>query len=203
MEGIYHVGTTVCSNAPNSIFAYQVGDGFIISSEFGLNAPSLPLGICIFLLRLVATRGGFAKCAASTGEMADIKGCFPRVIQDNLIESHAVRLGSGLMTLFPVMGTALINTYTLSKKERGSVLIWDKKIDISSDQGIVVTKDDGDYLLIDWLHSRSPYADRFLEMVEITDFLSNFETIIRNRIKATPAEPEWIASTLNYNGLNA
>ena len=140
MEGIYHVGNQVCSSTPDRLFAHHIGDGFVIVSEFSQRCPELPVAIGTFLLRNTLLAGGMAKCAISIGDFADIQGCYPDVIRENLISSDTVRLGDGFMRIFPVMGSALINSYRLSRKESGSLLLVDADVLTSSPPGLVVTK---------------------------------------------------------------
>lgn len=39
MEGIYSIGSAVCPDTPHRLFAHQLGDGFIIVSEFAERSP--------------------------------------------------------------------------------------------------------------------------------------------------------------------
>lgn len=201
MTGIYIAGNTACASSPNSIFAYQTGDGFIIGSEFGLDSPRLPLGICISLLKLVALSGGCAKCAVSTGNMADIQGCYPKIIQDHADKSGCVPMGFGLMTTFPVMGTALINAHNLSTRESGAVLIWDRHIAISNDDKTFITKEDHDYLLIDWVHSASEQAENILIASGANGPPGRIEAFLLNYVKDTSLTDKWRFNTLKYNRL--
>src|SRR3546814_19553759 len=62
-------------------------------------------------MRHIATSGCLARAAVAEGDFADYSGCWPKEIRQeiaNLQSDDTVSLGSGIMTLLPVMGTALI-----------------------------------------------------------------------------------------------
>lgn len=108
MEGIYLIGTNYCPETPGRIWAHQSGDGFIIVSEFEDSSLEKPTAIAIALLRHVASIGRFAKATISEGTFSDITACYPKIIQNAPRHGDAVCMGGGLMTIYPVMGTALI-----------------------------------------------------------------------------------------------
>lgn len=155
MEGIYHIGSKVCPETPNRLFAHQVGDGFVIVSEFAKRSPELPIAIATVLMQKVAIAGGVAKSAISKGEFSDIKGCYPDVIRENADDSGLIRLGRGLMRVFPVMGSALINAYRLSDQESGSLLLLDSYLAKNLPKGTIITKETKEYQIIDWIHSNT------------------------------------------------
>jgi hypothetical protein len=39
MEGIYNIVCAVCPDTPHRLFAHQIGDGFIVVSEFAERSP--------------------------------------------------------------------------------------------------------------------------------------------------------------------
>lgn len=127
MEGIYLIGTRCFPESPDRLFAHQIGDGFVIVSEFGSKSLDRPLSIATLLLRRVLTHGGICKAAISEGDFADVKGCYPKSIRDNSNGDGILSLGHGLMTIFPVMGTALINSHRIHQSApSGSLLVIDK-----------------------------------------------------------------------------
>src|SRR5262245_65364511 len=112
MKGILAIGSG--RESPNRIFAYQIGDGFIIVGEFIRHSLEEPIAIAILLMRQIALAGGIGRAAVSEGDLADVVGCYPKEIREATRRSHgAFPLGGGVMTIFPVMGTALINAYRL------------------------------------------------------------------------------------------
>ncbi len=204
MEGIYHVGNQVCSSTPDRLFAHHIGDGFVIVSEFSQRCPELPVAIGTFLLRNTLLAGGMAKCAISIGDFADIQGCYPDVIRENLISSDTVRLGDGFMRIFPVMGSALINSYRLSGKESGSLLLVDADILTTSRPGLVVTKTAQDYFVVDWIHS----ATQEIAEIEAKTGISHpkgpaLEHLARDYLRSNQSSipPAWVRNTQQLNRL--
>src|SRR5439155_12891347 len=115
MLAIYQIGSRGYPESPYRLFAHQLGDGFVVVGEFGWPDLDQACGISIALLRAVLHSGGTAKAAISEGEMADITGCYPEPIRTLYGESQGgvFGMGGGLMSVLPVMGTALINSYRL------------------------------------------------------------------------------------------
>ncbi|MBU0704303.1 MAG: hypothetical protein KKC18_10610 [Chloroflexi bacterium] len=161
MEGIYYIGNRVCPATPQRLFAHQLGDGFLVVSEFGERSPELPLAIGVFLLRCVLLAGGMGSCAIAQGESADIRGCYPDIVREHLDPSGTVALGKGIMWVFPVMGSALIDADRLSKRETGAVLLLDGALADRLPAGVVVTKRAAQHIVVDWIHTETP------EMCEI------------------------------------
>jgi hypothetical protein len=110
-------------------------------------------------MRHVAEASGrFTRCSIAEGELADITGCYPdEVIRAKGIENRTIPLGMGRMTIFPVMGTALIRSHRISKaRARGPLLLMDlaacRRIpDGTSWEPIP----DSSLASIDWVHVRS------------------------------------------------
>lgn len=204
MEGIFHVGNRVCPESPNRLFAHQIGDGFIIVSEFAESSPEFPLALGIFLLRGVLLAGGMGKCAISHGDFADIKGCCPKIIRDNCDKSGTVRLGRGLMRIFPVMGSALINAYRLGNRASGSLLLIDSDLVASLPTGVLVTRTTDDYQIVDWIHANFP------ELTQIGSKTGKnhpdtvtLEGLVRRYVNEHRASlpDRWVENTLILNGL--
>jgi len=109
----------VLSRDPHRMFAHQLGDGFVIVGEFGWPSLEQPLTVAVALLRAVLASHGMAKAAISEGRFADVVGCYPLRIQEIYAKSYggAIPMGGGVMTILPVMGTALINSYKLLHSE--------------------------------------------------------------------------------------
>ena len=112
MGAIHCIGTKVYPAEGERLFVHQIGDGFLIVSEFGESTLERPLAIAVALLRSVAAAGGFASASIAEGDFGDIQGCYPKAVMDGS-ENGSVRLGDGLMKLFPVMGSAFIRAYRL------------------------------------------------------------------------------------------
>jgi len=146
--------------------------------------------------------GGMSKSAISQGEFADIKGCYPDVIRSNADASGTVRLGRGLMRIFPVMGIALINTYRLSNRESGSLLLVDTDLSKQLPQGVILTKSISEYKVVDWIHTDMPEIDEIRQGAGIKmSSVAELEDIVRQYIaSAGPSLPQaWIQNTLLLN----
>lgn len=122
-EGIYLIGSRCYFETPDRIFAHQTGDGFAVVSEFCTSSLATPVAIAIALMRHVATGGCFAKATIAEGGFADISGCYPAVVRNARDANGRVSMGKGVMTLFPVMGTALINAVALAKVSPSGALL--------------------------------------------------------------------------------
>jgi hypothetical protein len=127
MHGIYSLGTLLYRDGGDRLFAHQFGDGFIIVADF--HEPQLDrcAAIAVALMRHISHAGCLARAAIAEGKFADISGLWPKVVQEAAIRDGSgdrVALGSGLMTLLPVMGTALIAANKLDARNpvKGSIL---------------------------------------------------------------------------------
>ena len=155
MEGIYEIGRNFCPETPDRIFAHQIGDGFIVVSEFGADSLDIPASMAIALLRHVTRRQRFAKATIAEGGFAGIEGCYPKTIREARDKDGRIFMGGGLMTTFPVMGTALINAINVAKRSpSGSLLTLDVENDKRLPKEFIRREiPDKNLLAIDWVHS--------------------------------------------------
>lgn len=158
MEGIYLIGSHCYIETPDRLFAHQTGDGFAVVSEFGANSLEIPVAITIALMRHVSAGGRFAKATIAEGSFGDISGCYPTSVRDARDENGRVRLGRGIMTLFPTMGTALIHAVALAKKSPSGALLTLSHEASSRLPGGCVVHEIADLKLIslDWVNSSFP-----------------------------------------------
>lgn len=204
MKGIYRIGTQRFSQTPNRLFAHQLGDGFVIVSEFEAQSLETPLAIAILLMRFVLISGGVTKSAISEGSFANIKGCYPDCIRDNVNKQGVIRLGSGLMRIFPVMGTALINSYRVHHKSpSGSLLVIDGSLFDHIPSDMKVNCIDGlEMAVIDWLHTDMPATE---DISGATGWnLSDVPTMERQLdqyIQNNNVSQDWERNTREYLGL--
>lgn len=157
MEGIYRIGVQCYPEPPDRIFVHQLGDGFIIVSEFPEDSLERPVAIALSLLRHVSHSGRYAKATISDGEFADILSCYPSSIANAAGSDKSVRLGRGIMTLFPVMGTALIRAISVSKKcPSGPLLALAAENRKRVPDGLIVHDiTPQDIIVVDWIHSEN------------------------------------------------
>jgi hypothetical protein len=161
MEGIFRIGTQYYPEAPDRIFAHQIGDGFVIISDFPEETFLRPLAIAISLLRHVAHSGRYAKATISDGDFADILSCYPSSVRVATDPDKRVRLGRGIMTLFPVMGTALIRAISVAKKcPSGPLLALTTENRERIPEGLIVHEVPAQgILLVDWVQWKTSVRD--------------------------------------------
>lgn len=160
MEGIFRIGSYCFPESPDRLFAHQLGDGFVIVSDFPEDTLERPIGVALALLRHVARSGRFAKAAVSEGQFADIRSCYPREVLDAAVDGGSVALGHGVMTLFPVMGTALIRAFGVAKNCPSGPLLAVGAADRERlPVGLRLHEvPERDLIVIDWVHSENDLA---------------------------------------------
>jgi hypothetical protein len=157
MEGIYQIGNQYYPESPDRIFAHQIGDGFIIISDFPEETLERPLAIALSLLRHVAHSGRYAKATIAEGDFADIYSCYPSSVTNAAGSDKRVNMGHGVMTLFPVMGTALIRAISIEKIcPSGPLLaLSTANRDRIPNDLIIHNIPSKDIMVIDWIHSEN------------------------------------------------
>jgi hypothetical protein len=203
MQAIINIGR-VCypgnlnENFSDRLFVHQFGDGFIICSDFPEKDASRAISIATALMRHMVLKGFATKAAISSGDMSDIKGCYPKPVRET--QDERVDLGMGLMTVISVMGTALTKAHKLSCTHKGAVLILDKNLaGLGLPEGIVIKSGSK---CIDWINSCLPAADEIAKKTGM--LLGSPKTIVEKldeycRIEPTPPDA-WIKATLETVG---
>ncbi len=203
MEGIYLIGSKKYANDVSRLFAHQFGDGFVIVSCFEEQSLDRAIAISIALMRHILASGGLAKASVSEGGFSDIKSCYPRAITDNE-KNGCISVGSGLMTIIPVMGTALINAVGVDKRSpSGSLLTID-----SSDRNRLspeyrLNEIENGLHSINWLKGEQNLVKEISEESGLliqaeADRIANLKQYIsKNKLK-----PNWIRTTCYEQGLS-
>ena len=207
MEAIYLIGVNYCNETPNRIFAHQTGDGFVIVGEFPVDSLEIPIAIAIVLLRHISKRGRFAKASISEGGMTDIVGWYPQRIRDALTESKfMLSMGGGLMTIFPVMGTALINPVKIGgRSPSGALLTLDEsQVNRIPKECLVQTIVGRNLVSVDWVHSNLPLIENIqiksgLEAPSSSDLTNIFSKYFSSMDKV---KNEWKANSNWFLSLN-
>jgi hypothetical protein len=151
MEALYRIGSSIFSKDGERLFIHQFGDGFVIVSDFTENSPDRPIAICISLMRHLLSKGFVSKSSISTGSFSDISSCYPQEVLDASQDRRHIKLGRGIMTILPVMGTALVAAHKLANKRRGSVLIFDSSLFSDLLDQVIISS--GEPVSVDWIHS--------------------------------------------------
>jgi hypothetical protein len=208
MRGIFLLGTRLYTSDGDRLFAHQFGDGFVIVADF--HEPELDrcAAIAVALMRFVTHAGCTARAAIAEGEFADISGLWPREIQEAEQRSGAddvVTLGSGLMTLLPVMGTALINANKLDSRNplKGAVLSI-ATVDVARlSAGFACRAVPGlpEISTIDWVHAVVPLLDTIARAAGVGRAEAEAEAAIRAYVAAETPPARWIADTFAANNM--
>lgn len=204
MEGIYKIGSKCYPDPSERIFAHQLGDGFVVMSGYGVPGIKKSLGIAIFLMRHVLAHGGATKAAISQGDLADVQGCFPESIRNAEGQGSTVRMGSGLMTTFPVMGTAIINSIKLSEvAPSGSLLVVEGALSEELQQVLELHHLQNSGLsIIDWIHSEMEAVKKIEDCGSLNLMTaSELESSMNKYIEGSNVKSEWAENTRKYTGL--
>lgn len=209
MSGIYAIGTKVFSDDGTRFFAHQFGDGFVIVADF--HEPNLDrcAAIAIALMRQVAKSGCMARAAIAEGEFADVSGLWPKVIREAQIQdggSDFVSIGSGLMTLLPVMGTALINANKLDAHNpcKGAILSIATKnaCRVSPSFPRKSVKSNDAITVIDWVHATSPILEEIKSESGIGSDCDSAKSAVLAYIANRNPPPQWIEDTIAFNSIS-
>lgn len=206
MEGIHALGSRCYPESPHRLFAHQLGDGFVIVGELGWKTLEQPATIGIALLRRVLHAGGVAKGAISEGQFADVVGCYPPRIRDLYARSSggAIPIGGGLMTILPVMRTALINSHRLLHARAtpsGPLLLIDSSHRSRLPAGVRAKECDG-LAAIDWVHSSYPALDATVRRAGFPSSNSaSMATSLSRYLNKNSVSDAWRANAIEYLGL--
>lgn len=169
MNSIYLVGNRCFPGTPEKnfserLFAHQFGDGFLVCSDFPESDASRAIAITVTIMRHMTIKGYATKAAISTGDLSDIRSCYPKPMC-NAQDEH-LDLGMGLMTIISIMGTALTKAHKLATTVKGAVLILDKQlVDIGLPVGTKIH--DRSSNCIDWVSSDLPLADEIAQLSQL------------------------------------
>lgn len=200
MQGIFWIGDRFYREPPDRLFAHQYGDGFLIVSDFHEQLLDRAILIGVALLRHLLAIGEIAKCAIAEGEISDIQHCYPREIRDQL-EEASISLGHGVMTITPVLGSALINAVFLAKKSpSGPILSIATRNANRLSCGIRLTHVDSCVAVLNWLRGE-PTG---LAALQIAAGLAQYTEDERLRQLTAYIEsnafvkPEWVSNADKY-----
>jgi hypothetical protein len=204
MEGIYNIGCNYFPESPDRLFAHQLGDGFVIVSEFHEDSLDRPISIAISLLRHVASSGRFAKASISEGQFSDIPSCYPSTVTNSLGSDKRVRIGSGIMTIFPVMGTALIRAFSIGKNSPSGPMLAVAAAETERiPAGLVMHEiSSQDIVLVDWIHSHTELSEKITERAGLrSPTAEKLTEILHNYCHSQNIKEEWKANVVKYLGV--
>jgi hypothetical protein len=206
MEALYTIGSSGFSKAKGRIFMHQLGDGFVVVSEFPEETPETPLSICLGVMRHLIARGVATKAGISGGGFSDVFGAYPPAIQKAAEDHRYVPLGDnsdyGLMTIIPVMGSALTRSHRLLSRQHGALLLLDTTAFCRLPSGIITRAKSP--TVIDWVHSDFPRVRELcnscgLEYVNSSEAEAFLRKYVKDNRPCLP--PEWVSSTMSSAAL--
>jgi hypothetical protein len=200
MEGIFRLGCEAPRLGISRVFAHHLGDGFVLIDDGGIDNVSRLTAVAVALHQFVLIKAGhFCASAISCGDMADVVGCYPAVVRDARTKDGIVPLADGgLMTIFPVMGTGLINTYKLLKREKGAVIVLpvERERELSAQFRVAV---EGGRLYVNWIDSESPVIAQAREILRISGYTrEKIRELFDIAIGRNAPPSEWIARTRKF-----
>ena len=198
MEALFLVASKKFPTAPERLFIHQFGDGFVVVSDYMEPNPQRPIAISLTVMRYLIGRGVATKAAISGGDFADISSCYPETVLAASHDRRYVKIGEGVMTIIPVMGTALIAPHKLATRRSGAVLLLESNIFVSLPIGIIANP--GSPTVIDWVHSDLPLVSEIAKTAGVTTpNASSTEGYLRTYIESNKSTltTHWISSTLD------
>ena len=202
MRAIFRIGRLCYPREPDRLFAHQLGDGFLIVSDFHEESLDRCVAIAVALMRHVAHSGRLAKCSISEGELSDIQGCYPEEVLDCREADHTVSLGMGRMTIFPTMGTALIRSVLVDKiAPRGPLLTMDSSKRERLGPSIPCLAQP-ELISVDWVHMESAN----LEAVQQRASLSSpspidLEMLLQRYCAEQAVSDDWVENVYGLLGV--
>jgi len=205
LSAVWRIGNLAYPQTPQRLFAHQVGgDGLIIVSEFAAGIPEVPISIAVVLMQVLLVNGAVAKVGISEGDFADVRSCFPSMQSYPRSGNGTFRLGDGFLTIFPVMGTALINAHHFSARPpRGCRLAVDQVLLNTIPSGVIVTHSEKDFSIVDWVHTRTAVMENIFAKTGLP--LLTAEDIERKLISYVQGtgdlgKTDWGSNSLSMNG---
>ncbi|MCL5977662.1 MAG: hypothetical protein M1147_05965 [Nitrospirae bacterium] len=117
MKYLYLIGNKVYPDAPERLSVYHLCDSFLIVSDPIEENLERPVSIAIALMQALLLEDGIISAGISSGQFGDFRSYYPEEIRADINEYGIAKIGDGLMTIFQVMGEALINSVKLLEKK--------------------------------------------------------------------------------------
>ena len=203
MEGIFQIGTKKYNDNASRLFAHHFGDGFVIVSNVEEKCLDRPVAIAITLMRHVLVSGGVTKASIAEGGFSDIKDCYPEVVT-NHEKNGCISMGDGLMTIIPVMGTALINAVDIGKRSpSGSLLIIDSKDKDRISPDFEAREIENGLHSINWLKGDQALVAEITDESELNNPSEEERIkILLDYIKQNKLKPSWVRTTCFEQGIS-
>ena len=197
---LFRIGSRVYPKEGERLYIHQLGDGFVIVSDFPEKTLERPISIAIVLMQMILLNGGTARAGISHGGFADVLGCYPDEIRANLIDSGYLRIGAGIMTIFQVMGDALINSHKLvHNSPRGPCLFVDPDlINFVPQTVLTFHKVNHSIISVDWIHSSSSTVKEIYSVIgEDMPPPNVFENLLKEYVRSFQLNDEWVQNAMD------
>jgi hypothetical protein len=199
MIAVHRIGKYVFPEPPERLFAYQTGDGFLIVSDFHESNLDRAASIAVVIMKFITSFGIFARATIAEGGIAGITGCYAKEVLNDSCDgdTSVVSMGRGLMTIFPVMGTALINSIGLDKRApKGPMLILPATFRERLSSNILSHNiEDTSNIAIDWIHTDGDLINEIKTKDKLQfPIPNNLESLLKNYIAKHNPPVEWICS---------
>ena len=206
MLAIHRIGKNVFPEPPDRLFAHQLGDGFLIVSDFHEDNLDRAVSIAVLLMKFITSFGVFARATVAEGGLAGITGCYSDEVMNECDNDgwSTSRMGAGLLTIFPVMGTALINAVGIDKRSpKGPLLTMPSSYkDRLSGIFLVSNIPNTELVNVDWVHTDFDGLSKIREKALLKHPTpENLETFVRNYIAKHQLPSEWVESCKAYLGI--
>ncbi len=196
MEGVIIIGRGAPEAGLARIFAHQFGDGFVITEDCNGGVGRMAaVAIALHQFVLIKSRH-FCRSALEKGGLSDVMGCYPKAVTES--GGSTVMLGEGLLTITPVIGTALIKTYKLLGDHRGSVAVVPAHYRNELEHGIVAIEENG-VLYLNWIESVSDTLDRCRHILRIGRYNADaLRVLFTKAAQRNDCPARWLERTEPY-----
>lgn len=202
MLAIHRIGKSVFPETPDRLFAYQLGDGFLIVSEFHEVNLDRAVSIAISLMKFITPFGVFSRATIAEGDLSGITGCYSdEVMNECDMDGSTSRMGWGLMTIFPVMGAALINAVGIDKRSpKGPLLCMAASYKERLSDCIIHFDIPGTELIaIDWVHTDFDELTNIMEKAILKyPNPEELEILVKIYLSKHKLPEEWVSSCSKY-----
>ncbi len=164
-EDLYRIGSRMYPARADRLFIHQIGDGYVVCPDFGDHTLDRPVAIAIALMQSTCARGGFIKSAITTGTVEDVSACVTEEISEHIDERLSLSIGAGVMTIYGVMGSALIRGNQVSKLASGPLLIVDRDLESQLAATGVLSRAYSSHLEVDWVHTELGLSNEILRQI--------------------------------------
>lgn len=207
MLAIHRIGKNVYPEPPDRLFAHQLGDGFLIVSDFHEEDLNRAASIATLLMKFITSFGVFARGAIAEGGLSGITGCYTNEVMNECDNGgwSTSRMGAGLMTIFPVMGTALINAVGIDKRSpKGPLLTLPQNYTDRISGSFIINKvSETEIVSIDWVHTEFELISKIRDKALLKyPSPENLELLLKNYISKYKLPDEWTGSCKTYLGIN-